>query len=121
MLIRQNFEFACGTDFEATVDIDPDTVSLVGTQLTLRVYEQDTAVPLGDPIITKNIDDGLQITDPDYGLLIVTFERDDTVDLTPKNYWFEVSQDGTDGESHVPVAQGILTLTRAKNPALEIT
>jgi hypothetical protein len=115
MLIRQNFSMAQGDDMTVSLDINPDVASLVGCNLTFRVYAQQAAVPIGDPLVTKNLDDGLQITDPDYGLLLITFEPADTIDLDPGNYCIECTLYDLEGK-RTTVTEGIMTLARTKNP-----
>jgi len=114
-LIRQNFSLAQGDDVTIELDINPDIASLVGANLTFRVYDQEQAVPLGDPVITKDLDSGLQITDPDYGLLLITFVPGDTISLVPKNYVIECTLYDQD-DRRTTVTEGIMSLTRTKNP-----
>lgn len=115
MLIQQNFSLAAGDDIEISLDIDPDTESMIGTDITFRVYDQSAGVPIDDAIITKDLDDGLQISDPDYGQAVITFLAADTLDLMPKNYAFEITTYDID-DLRTTVAKGIMTLLRTNNP-----
>ena len=118
-LIQQNFSMTQGDDTVIMLDIDPDVDSMIGTDLTFRAYAQEMAVPLGDAVLTKDLDDGLQITDPDYGEVLITFVPDDTIEMAPGNYCYEITTYDID-EKRVTVTYGIMTLTRTKNPeALE--
>jgi hypothetical protein len=114
-LIQQNFSLAAGDDKIISLDINPDVESLVGTNLTFRAYDQSFGVPLGDALVTKNLDDGLEISDPDYGIVLITFVRADTIDLMPKNYAFEITTYDPN-DKRITVTQGIMTLNRTKNP-----
>jgi|SRR5262245_30094053 len=114
-LIQQNFSMTQGDDTVIMLDIDPDVASLVGSDLTFRVYNQEMGVPLGDPIIVKNLDDGLQIADPEYQLIQITFVPADTINLQPKNYVIECSVWDTN-QKRTTVTLGIMTLARAVNP-----
>jgi hypothetical protein len=117
MLIRQNFSVAKGNDIIVDLDIGPDVASLIGTNITWRAYEQMFGIPFGDPVIVKDLDNGLQISDPDLQLVLITLDRVDTVDLVLGNYWHEVSIDDT-SDKHTTVTEGIMTLVRAENPVL---
>lgn len=114
MLIQQNFSVAAGDDVEISLDIDPDVQSLVGTNITFRAHAQQMAVPLDDPVLVKNLDNGLQITDPDYGLVLITFNSADTIDLPPSNYSYEITL--YDGAVRTTVTKGIMTVTQTSNP-----
>ena len=99
------------------LDIGPDVASLIGTNITWRAYQQFCGIPYGDPVITKNLDAGLQISDPDLQLVLITLDRADTIDLDLGNYWHEASIDDTSAK-HTTVTEGIMTLVRAENPVL---
>jgi hypothetical protein len=114
-LIGQNFSISAGDNKIVSLDIDPDIASMVGTNLTFRAYDQSFAVPTGDAVVTKNLDDGLEISDPDYGIVLITFVSDDTIDLTPKNYAFEITTYDPEA-NRITVTQGIMTINRTKNP-----
>src|SRR5262245_20954319 len=116
-LIRQNFSLAQGDDAIITLDIDPDVESLVGSNLTFRVYDQQMVVPIGDALIVNNLDAGLEISDPDYGIIMITFEEADTSGLAPKNYVHEATIWDTDGK-RTTVEFGIMTLARTENPTV---
>jgi len=115
MLIRQNFAIPLGDQIEIDLDINPDIESMVGTDVTFRAYAQDTGVPIGDPVLTKNLDDGLEIADPTYGLVVISFDETDTINLAPDNYYFEITLYDIDG-ARTTVTEGLMTLLRTKNP-----
>lgn len=113
--IQQNFSLSAGDDIIISLDVNPDVESLVGTNITMRVYDQEFAVPIGDPVITKDIDNGLQISDPEYGIVLIQFDSADTMELTPKNYVYEITMYDTEGK-RITVTEGVLTLNRTVNP-----
>lgn len=117
-LIQQNFTLAAGDQVDISLDIGPDIASMVGTNLTFRVYEQQVGVSIGDALIVKNLDEGLQISDPDYGIVVISFDEEDTSAMTPRNYNFEVTTYDTD-DIRITVSQGVMTLTRTMNPTSE--
>jgi len=112
----QNFSMPRGDDFQVSLDIDPDVSSLVGSQVTWRVYAQDTGVAIGAPVLTKNLDQGLEITDPTYQLILITLQGADTAGLAPGNYYHEATVYDIDGK-RTSVSAGILTLLADVNPA----
>jgi len=118
MKILQNFSIPQGDDYTIDMDIGPDSPeSLVEAQLTFRMYKSDCGVPVGDPVVTKNLDDGLQITDPDYQLILVTFTPEDTIDLdVGTNLIMECTVYDQNGK-RVTVAQGVCSIVRTANPA----
>ena len=115
MLIRQNFAIPLGDQIDVDLDINPDVESMVGTDITFRAYAQNTGVAIGDPILVKNLDAGLEIADPTYGLVIISFDEADTINLAPDNYYFEITLYDLDG-ARTTVTEGIMTLLRTRNP-----
>lgn len=116
-LIRQNFSIAAGDDTQLPLDIGPDVgSSLVGANLTFRVYEQDAGVRVGLPIITKDLGSGLTVADPTYQMVLVAFVPADTLTLAPKNYIHEatVYQSGR----RTTVSEGVMTVNRSSNPTV---
>lgn len=108
----QNFSIPANDDVDINFDVDPDDgASLVGSTIYWRAYEQEFGLPVSgvDPVLTKVLDDGIQITDPDAGQFVVTILADDTVDLL-RNYYHEARIKDTDG-NWVTVTTGIMTVT----------
>lgn len=116
MPIIQNFSIPAGNDADLNFDVGPDDgISLVGSQIYWRVYEQMNGLPVPgtDPIIEKTTDNGLQVTDPDAQLFTVRINKADTIDRL-RNYYHEANIVDVDGND-VTVTMGIMTVTGTEN------
>lgn len=112
----QNFSVVANNDTDVNFDVGPDDGgSLIGTTIYWRAYEQENGspVPGADPVISKTLDDGLQITDPDLGKFVVELDATDTVELL-RNYYHEATIVDGDGAT-VTVTFGIMTVTPSEN------
>ncbi len=108
----QNFSVVANNDTDVNFDVGPDDGgSLVGTTIYWRAYTQENGspVPGADPIISKVLDAGIQITDPDLGKFVVELDAADTAALL-RNYYHEATIIGESGET-VTVTIGIMTVT----------
>jgi Flp pilus assembly protein TadG len=116
MPVIQNFSVPADDDVEVNIDVDPDDgVSLVGSTIYFRVYEQTNGVPTYDvsPVISKQTDQGIQVTDSDTWQFTVTIDRADTASLL-RNYYFETQVVDSNGKS-VRTTYGIMTVTQTEN------
>lgn len=116
MPIVQNFSIPAGDSTDINFDVDPDDgISLVGSTIYWRVFEQMNGIPTAgvDPIIEKYTDNGLQVTDPDLQTFTVELERADTIDLL-RNYYHEATIEDVDG-NFTTVTLGIMTVTGTEN------
>lgn len=113
MPVIQNFSVPANNDTDVNFDVGPDDgASLIGTTIYWNVYEQVNGNPTGDAIISKQTDDGLQITDPELGQFTVELEAADTEDRL-RNYYHEATIVDGDG-AIVTVTQGIMTVTSTR-------
>jgi len=113
MLDPQNFSVNAGNSTDVYIDIDPDDgITLVGSQIYWRAYEQALGQPMAgtDPVIEKDNGDGgtIVVTDPDIQKLKVPLEPSDTADLL-RNYYHEATVIDPNGNV-VTVAIGIMTV-----------
>lgn len=116
MPIVQNFSIPAGDDTNLNFDVDPDDgVSLVGSTIYWRVFEQVFGLPVAgsEPVIEKYTDNGLQVTDPDEQTFTVELDREDTIGLL-RNYYHEATIKDVDG-NYVTVTTGIMTVTGTEN------
>jgi hypothetical protein len=112
----QNFSVPAGNPVTITCDIDPDDgVSLIDVNdIVWKLYEQEHGVPTSaDPVITKVLDDGTQVLDPDLLKFTVELTADDTVGLL-RNYYHEGHVVDTENNV-VTVVYGIMTVTQTEN------
>ncbi len=118
MLDPQNFTVYAGNNTNVTIDIDPDDeVTLVGSVITWKVYEQQYGQPVDgeDPVISKDnsVDGTIVVIDPDLQRLKIPLEYEDTVELL-RNYYHEATVE--DAELGViTVANGIMTVLGTEN------
>jgi len=124
MLEPQNFSVYAGAQTDITIDIDPDDgVTLVGSIIVWRVYEQELGLPTvgAEPVIEKDNDVGgtIVVTDPDLQKLKVPLVSADTVGLL-RNYYHEATVIDPD-RGYIPVANGIMTVLGTENRIDETT
>ena len=114
----KNFSVPAGNDFIVHFDLGPDDegISLVGSTIYWRAYEQEHGVPITDAtVIEKVLDDGdLTITDPDLLKIDVRLRPDDTIDLL-RNYYHEATVVDFDTGGTITVANGIMTVLGTEN------
>ncbi len=120
MLDPQNFSVYAGNTTDVTIDIDPDDgITLVGSTLVWKAYEQQFGQPLAgvDPVLSKDNGVGgtLVVTDPVLQKLKVPLTYADTVGLL-RNYYHETTVTDTDGAT-ITVANGIMTVLGTENRA----
>jgi hypothetical protein len=111
MALIQNFSITAGDSADLNFTLLPDVnVSLVGAQISWKVYDSEFAVPVGDPILEKTVGSGIVVTNP--GLLEFTVSIDplDTSGLQVGNYYYQVVVIDTQGNVTTPT-QGIMTIT----------
>lgn len=118
MLDPQNFSVNAGDYTEVTIDIDPDDeVTLVGSTITWRAYQQQFGQPLAgeDPVLEKDndVDGTIVVVDPDTQRLMVPLEYADTVGML-RNYYHETTVTDSDGK-RVTVAEGVMTVNGTEN------
>ena len=112
----QNFSVPAGDGVDLNWDVDPDAgVSLIGADIIWRAYEQEFGLPVAgsDPVISKRLDDGIQIDDPTALTFTVTIDRADTVGLL-RNYYHEATVISEEG-IWVTVTVGAMTVTQTEN------
>ncbi len=118
MLDPQNFTVYAGNYTEISIDIDPDDeVTLVGTVIEWKVYEQQFGQPVADvdPVIEKDngVDGTITVTDPDTQTFMIPLTYDDTVELL-RNYYHEATITTETGKP-ITVAHGIMTVLGTEN------
>lgn len=106
----QNFSIVAGDSETLNFDVDPDDgVTLVGSQIYWRVYDQDAGIATGQPVLEKSLDDGIEATDASALQFAVTIDPADTQDLA-HSYYHEAKIIDADGNA-VTVTCGIMTVT----------
>jgi len=117
MLEPQNFTVWADNGTTINIDIDPDNgVTLVGSTILFRVYEQAFGEPIPgvDPVIVKsNAPGGIVVTDPDKQQLAVTIDAADVVALLRNYYWEATVIDP--GSDPVTIGFGIMTVGGTEN------
>jgi len=115
--IIQNFSIPADNDVELDFTLLPTSgVALgPGTEILFSVYESEFGAPVaGVPaVLSKTLDHGIQITDPDTKQFTVTVARADTVALL-RNYYYEVTVVDVNGDATTTTV-GILTITGTEN------
>lgn len=118
MLDPQNFSIEAGDDITITLDIDPDNgITLLGSTIQWRVYEQEFGQPTADanPVISKDNGVGGTVTiiDPDTATLEIPLTSADSISLL-RNYYHEATVvDPTRGR--ITIAMGIMTVLGTEN------
>jgi len=109
--LEQNFSVPKGDDQELNFDIGPDDegFTLVGSQIVWSVFKFKYGV-VGDLVIKKTTDNGLQVTDSDAIQFTVNLKRTDTSSLDPGNYYHELKITDQDGKVTTPT-MGVMTIT----------
>lgn len=104
----------CELDFTLKGAIPGFTIG-PGTQILFSVYESQFAMPVsGVPaVLSKSIDNGIQITNPNELLFRVVITRADTPTLL-RNYYYEVSVVDLSGNL-VTTTIGVFTVTGTEN------
>lgn len=113
MLEPQNFSVYADNPTEVTIDIDPNSVSLVAAEVMWRVYVQQFGQPIvgESPVIEKSgltTGGGIEVTDATEKKITISLLAGDTVSLL-RNYYHEATVDG------VTVAHGIMTVIGTEN------
>jgi hypothetical protein len=112
MPIIQNITVMANNDADINFDVGPDEgQSLIGTTIYWRAYPQQFGSPIAGelPVIVKQTDNGLQVTDPDFGKFTVQIAKTDTVNLL-HNYYHETTIVDGNGDVVTTVTIGILTV-----------
>lgn len=110
--IIQNVSLPADDDAELDFTLMPSGVTLgPGTDIIMSVYESEFGAPVsGVPaVLSKSLDHGIQITNPDLKKFAVTIQRSDTVAML-RNYYYEVKVVDVDG-SAVTTTVGMFTIT----------
>lgn len=104
----------CELDFTLKGAIPGFTIG-PGTEIFFNVYESQFAMPVANvpAVLTKSMDSGIQITDPDNLLFRVVIARADTTTLL-RNYYYEVSVVDLSGNL-VTTTIGVFTVTGTEN------
>jgi len=115
----QNFSIRAGTAQTINFDVDPDvsTPDYIGVNIIWTVYKQAFGQP--DPsgaVITKVLDDGLQIDDPAAHKFHVDLSRSDTLGLSGNYYHRAQVIDASGAYSEVTV--GIMTVENSGDPTI---
>ena len=107
----QNFSLPADDSAVLNVQVNPvEGVTLVGSTIFWRVYEQQFGLPLPgvDPVIVKTTDHGIEVDDPDLLKFHITVEKADTVNLL-RNFYHEARIEYLDGTG-VTILYGVLTI-----------
>lgn len=111
--IIQNFSLPADDDAKLDFTLLPSSgVTLgPGTAIIFSVYEQEFGIPIPNvpAILTKVLDHGIEITDPDTKQFTVTLLRADTAALL-RNKYYEVRVVDVN-DLAVTTTNGILTVT----------
>lgn len=108
----QNFEIYAGDAKQISFDIKDDAggpVNLIGMQLTWVVTKHRSLLP----VITKTSQSGVDITDPDAGIVVISLTGAESALLTDILYYHQcVMKDGPGNET--TVMTGYITALRRK-------
>jgi hypothetical protein len=111
--VVQNVSVPADDDAELDFSLTPtgDIVLGPGSQIFFDVYEQQFGQPIpGTPaVLSKVLDHGIQITNPDLLQFTVTIARADTVAML-RNYYYETRVVDVNNSS-VTTTVGIFTIT----------
>jgi len=81
----KQFTFQALRNSVATDITDASLYFVVRTSYPASTVTDDTAA-----ILTKTVGSGIELSDPTSGYFIVTFTKNDTYSLIPKNYYYSV-------------------------------
>ncbi len=111
--IIQNFSTPADDDVKLNFTLTPDTGASIGpgAQIYFYAYEQEFGAPVEgvDPVVTKVLDHGIEVTDPDAKKFTVTLDDTDTAALL-RNFYYEVLVIDVDG-NRLRSTVGIVTIT----------
>jgi len=109
----QNFSVPAGDAMQVNFNVDPDgAISLLGSNIEWNVYKQQHGVITDQtPILTKTLDNGLQIDDPLTWTFHVTLLEADTIDLLGN---YRHSGKVTIEGSKITVVDGVMCVTESK-------
>jgi hypothetical protein len=115
MPVIQHFSVPAGDSCTINFDVDPnDSVTLDNTEIIWEVFAQIHGIPdfEVDPVLTKTLNHGIEVTDSGHLRFAVTLERADTLALL-RNYYHEAKLIDQDN-NHVTVTYGIMTVTQTE-------
>lgn len=114
--INQNFSISQGSNLVVEYDIGPDDtgMNLAFCEVVARFWTLTLGVPDTDepPVLVKDENTGLDVIDPLLLRVTLSFVVDDTLQLTPGNYFYKFQITDQDGAVKYPT-YGIMTVLRS--------